>query len=157
MIPISEKTSLSADKTAKLIQILVDLKNRNVELPKQILESINSPTLVNDIDTFLRTNSTYENSNEVEFVTVKAIVESYPEFLATEFLGALPIHCAARFAHVSKKYLKLYVDIGLEHEIGGKHNRGGLLVSDEGCPSPLFMIEDPEKLAQGHSVGSPTN
>ena len=78
MIQITSSTSLSIEKTAKLFQSLVDLKQENVELPAQILESMNAlqEKFMEDMDTFLHTAQIYEHGNDAELNTVKAIVET---------------------------------------------------------------------------------
>ena len=46
----------------------------------------------------------------------------------------------------SKKYLKLYTDVGIKFNVGGKDSRGGLLVPDDGGLTPLHSTRHPEML-----------
>ena len=174
MIPFttSTSTSLSIEKTANLLQNLVNLKEQNVELPEQISKSMDAlldaqQTLVKDVDSYLQSYKTYKNEDE-NYVIVKPIVESSPEFLATSTTGIIyPIHNAATIATPScHNYLKLFIDVGLKHNVGGKDSRGGLasqrgeMVDDVALRQiehyeifemlremnpPLFYIEDIQK------------
>ena len=138
MIPISiaSSTILSAEKTTKLLSNLLELKDkRNVELPDQISESINrlikaQKSLVEKIDDYLHRPSSFTNEDNID--TVTTIVQTCPEFLATknEWIGDLPCHSAAAAAtNSAHKYLLLFAEVGLQHSIGGKDSRGGLLTS----------------------------
>ena len=153
MIPIAPSTTLSMEKAAQLVQSLVELKDRNVDLPKKLLGSINAfqdaqNTFVKEIDTYLNPSFLppdekfiYENEDEIEFVAVKTIVELCPEFLATtNSYGSLPCHNVTS----SKKYFKLFIGLGCEHNIGSKSSRGGLLIPDKGGRNALHSIQHPE-------------
>ena len=105
MIPITSSFPISIEKTAKLVQRLVDLNEKeNVDIPEQIANSVNAlieaqATLIKEIQEFFGgffyKKNIYENENEMDFKTAKAIVESYPQFLAVENSGWLPIRHAA--------------------------------------------------------------
>ena len=95
MIPIADSTSLSIERTAKLLQDLVDLKDKNTKLPQKLTKSINclldaQQVFLKDIDTYLHSNHKYK----LEILT--AIVEPNPEFLATKDRnGRLPCRVEA--------------------------------------------------------------
>ena len=170
MIPIASSTSLSIAKTSQLLQTLLELKNRkSMDLPQQITKSMNlllhaQQRFVKDIDTYLHENSIYDNEmdngkkHEMEYVTVKTIVESNPEFLAVQDkYGRLPCHWAAMFAtEYSNRYFKLYIDIGCRYNIGGEDSRGGLLVPNH-CQSQnaFHYIEDPAMLEMLRQMNPP--
>ena len=149
-------TSLSIEKTAdKLLQTLIELKEQNVELPDCLSKLMNDhledqEKFVEGIHKYLHTR--FRNNgpqNEMEFITVKAIVESCPELLATKhhYYESLPVYSAARTSHsteLSKKCFKLLIDVGLQHNIGGKDSRGGLLVPDKNGKNALHNIMKPE-------------
>ena len=166
MIPIASSPSLSNEKTAQLLQILTVLKDDKVPLPPKLSESFNAvldakktlaedsrvndavqgaqQTLIKETYDFLR--HTVDIEDEAIFLSTKTIVETCPEFLATkDNFGKLPIHHAVFCATASfSKYFKLYIDVGLKHEIGGKDMRGGLLEkSFSGCVG-LNYVRDPE-------------
>ena len=173
-------TSLSTEKSSNLLQSLVGLKDRNVDLPEEILKSVNNAlqdkdkeTLVKDIDFYLHVPMNYKDDNDMKFMTLKTIVELCPEFLATkDFIGRLPIDNAAQYAtQSSNRYLKLYIDVGLKHNIGGEDARGSLVMPDkedyvalrdirhheifemlQQMSPPLFYVEDIQKFHLLHNA-----
>ena len=177
MIPITDSTSLSIERTAKLLQSLVDFKDKNVELPEMLRESVDhlldaQQTFLKNIDTYLHS----DHKDELEILT--AIVEPNPEFLATkDWSGMLPCHIeASKKTKSSYKNLKLYAEIGRKHNIGGEEMRGGLLTTyhnkrntlhffvhtepfellRETSP-PSFYIEDVQKYQLLHCAASRCN
>jgi hypothetical protein len=172
MIVISNETTLSIDKVAKLLQKLVDLKEhpRN-ELPDKIESSVKKildaqKKFVEEIDEYMHGI----DHDEDDLETVKTVGETCPEFLATmDKDGDLPIHCSVSNRSLCSTYVPLLANIGCKNGIGGKEGRGGLLVKnkvDQGyhvlkiltfCPStgvfnalrdtspPLFCTEDVSK------------
>ena len=72
--------------------------------------------------------------------TVKTIIETCPELLATkDGNGMLPIHSASTSDNVYNElevYIPLLAEVGMKYEVGGKEGRGGLLISD-GSYNPL--------------------
>ena len=151
MIPIATSTNLSIEKTAQLLQSLVDLKNQqNLKLPDDLTKSVNAllnaqQSFVEEIDNFLHKENLYaDGEDEMEYKTVKTIVDSFPEFLAAKNMwGYIPLHHAAEHTELNapNKYIKLFIDVGCKHNIGGKDSRGGLLV-----PSDVEDIENVEDL-----------
>ena len=153
MIPITSSFPISIEKTAKLVQRLVDLNEKeNVDIPEQIANSVNAlieaqATLIKEIQEFFGgffyKKNIYENENEMDFKTAKAIVESYPQFLAVENSGWLPIrHAAYSEGAFSNKYFKLYLDLGLKYNIGGKYARGGLVTNENERGNPIQLISE---------------
>ena len=124
MIPISSSTSLSIENSAKLLQSLVDLEDKNVELPKKLAKCVDDfldaqQTFLREIDEFLHDyNDEDDSENKLEIL--KTIVEPYPEFLATMDEDTfLPCHCEAlKKPESSYSALKLYAEIGRKHNIG---------------------------------------
>ena len=168
MIPIASSTYLSNKRTAELLQSLIDLKDQNVDFPIQISESIEAyannaqQIFLSEIDDYLHGScreydiiyNNHEDEDEMNFKIVKTIVESYPEFLATmDPYGCLPCHYAARFDNAL--YLKLYIDVGIKHGIGGEDMRGGLYVSD-GIDDTLCTIKDSELLEMLRQMTPPS-
>ena len=141
MIPINNAegpTPLSIEKTAKLLQALVDLKNSSESepLPRKIENAVNNlmsaqTTFVEEIDTFLHTRESYDDGKNVN--TVTAMIETCPELLATKDglqIPRLPIHVAA-MNNTSKgleTFVPLLARVGVQYEVGGKEARGGLLI-----------------------------
>ena len=162
MIPISSSTNLSIEKTAKLLQNLVDLKNnnKNIEynIPEDISESIDNlleaqQLFLKEIDDYLHRPSNFKHIDNIE--TVSTIVNTCPEFLATKDEGGwLPCHAAARAkctihsnsnsnSNSSYKHLLLFAGIGCDLDIGGKDKRGGLLMPNDFGWNTLHLIRDP--------------
>ena len=138
MIPIASSTSLSIEKSAKLLKSLVDLKHKNGKLPEMLTNIVVDHDLrfggrkqkfLNEIDNYLHSNSNDEEDLEI----LTAIVQPNPEFLATKDRnGMLPCHCKTwKGTKSAYKAFKLFVEIGHKHNIGGEKMRGGLLVPDE--------------------------
>ena len=153
MIPIEEMlTTVSFDRTAKLLQKLVELRSKgdNV-LSEKISESVDNflkaqEIFLSEIDYYLHQESTFAVEDNIE--TVSTIVQTCPEFLATGDENEwLPIIYAAKEASGSAhKYLKLFADIGIQYSIGGDESRGGMFISRDdafGC-TPLHFIQDPK-------------
>ena len=88
MIPIASTTTLSIEKTATLLQKLLDLSTeQNVELPNFVSSKVNrllkeQQKFVKDIDNYLQFTPHFADKNGLE--TIITIVETYPEFLATK-------------------------------------------------------------------------
>ena len=169
MIPITSSTTLSIEKTAKLLQNLINLKNkRSIHLPEGISRYVDSllqaqQILVQKIDDYLHQPEHFGDKDKFE--TVSTIVKTCPEFLATQYFGRLPCHCAvASVSKSSLKYLRLIANVGFQHKVGGNKMRGGLLMfKDAGCNlfqmitdirvfnvlknhnPPLFHIDDVQK------------
>ena len=150
MIPIASSTTLSIEKTSKLLQNLVNLRNNsNAELPERISTRIDyllkaQEMLVHEIEEYLCQPTNYENENHME--TITTVIQTCPEFLATKDKhGWLPCHQAAHVGSSSaNKYLLLFADIGYQHNIGGEKSRGGLLVRDDQQFHSLAFISDPK-------------
>ena len=130
MIPITESLNLSCDETGRLVQKLLDLKSKHngIEFDDRTEECLDEfvkskDKLVKAIDDFMHYDDTFISEN---IETVTAIVEMCPKVLASEGgEGWLPIHCACG----SEEFVPLLADFGIQHEIGGKETRGGLLVA----------------------------
>ena len=177
MIPITDSTTLSIEKTAKLIQSLVDLKDKNVELPWKLAKCVDDvldtqQTLLKEIDDLLHDhNEAKDNEDRLEIL--KTIVEPNPEFLATkDEYGRIP--CAVEICRETKpsfSALKLYAEVGYKHNVGGEGKRGGILVPDnyyftalqhietveplkvlQETTPPLFFIEDVQKHTLFHAA-----
>ena len=152
MIPISTLTTLSIEKAAKLVQNLVDLRDkRNVDLPEDISKSLESllkahTKFTKDIDQYMQTDN-FEDEDNIEIVST--IVETCPEFLATKdkYTGRIPCHLAAEAASNSAhNYLLLFARLGLQHQIGGTDKRGSLLVETTYGDNALHHVIDPTVL-----------
>ena len=166
MIPITPKTTLSLEKTAKLAQKLIDLtENQNLELPDDLQGQFENYLnfqycFVRDIDKYLHQQRHYEDEEHIEVIAT--IVETCPEFLATEYKydDVIPCHTAANMATSSAyNHLLTFLDIGLQYSIGGEDSRGGLLrhgslrcIRDpevfeamRNHDPPLFYVEDVQK------------
>ena len=79
MIPIASSTSLSIEKSAKLLQSLVDLKDKNLKLPKKLAKSVHGllnaqRVLLKEIDDLLHDPSK-KDDNEDNLDLLKIIVE----------------------------------------------------------------------------------
>ena len=162
MIPISSSTTLSIDKTARLLQNLVDLRNkRETNLPNHILKSVDNllkaqQKFVKQTDIYLHDPNLYLAADDDDIETVKTIVQIHPEFLATQDRnGYLPCNhlgltglCTNSF----HKHLVLFAHIGYHHNIGGRDRRGGLLVPTIFDSNTLHLINDSRlfKLLQNH-------
>ena len=87
MIPITSSTTLSIEKTAKLLQNLIDLRDKgNLAFPEKISKGIDSlveaqQKFVQGIDDYLHESESFEYEDDIEMVTT--IVQTCPEFLAT--------------------------------------------------------------------------
>ena len=149
MIPITSATTLSIEKTATLLQKLLDLRNeQNVELSGFISSRVDKlvkeqQQFVEDIDEYLQIRPHFANESEIE--TITTIVETCPEFLATQEKGRLPCFKAAEASlSVNTKYLLSFAQLGLKHGIGGKGSRGGLLIEDDKGTRALKKVRDPD-------------
>lgn len=149
MIPITSSTTLSIEKTAKLLQNLIDLRDKgNLAFPEKISKGIDSlveaqQKFVQGIDDYLHESESFEYEDDIEMVTT--IVQTCPEFLATrDRYEYLPCHYAAGFEEInpSPKYLPLFANIGYKHAIGGENSRGGLLVCDRCNNNALRYVND---------------
>lgn len=103
--------------------------------------------LEKQIDRFFRNQSMYEGDDELLFKIVKIVVDLCPEFLATWTSDhrEIPLHLAAMYAKPSLyKYLELFINIGLKHNIGGEKSRGCLLMPNKYGTNALEMIKHPE-------------
>ena len=149
MIPIASSTTLTIEKAAKLLQNLVDWDhNSNVGLPMEISNSVNrflraQQRFAKDIDDYMHNVRHFSSEDSIEMVT--EIVETCPEFLATQDEDSwLPCHIVANKATSSAhKYLLLFARIGHQYEIGGERKRGSLLVETDGDYNALHYISDP--------------
>ena len=131
MIPITESLNLSCDETCRLVQKLLDLKSKHngIEFDYEIEECLDEfvkskDKFVKAIDAYMHYEDTFVSEN---IETVTAIVETCPKVLASkggEELRHLPIFSAC----TSAQFAPLLADFGIQHEIGGKETRGGLLV-----------------------------
>ncbi len=138
--PITTETSLSIDKTAKLLQALVDLSGGEggggEGLPEVIQKCVDNvldaqKKLVKQIDEYLHS----KKRGLEEFNVVSSIIETCPEFLATKSddeYESLPVR---RFAYSKNeeavvKYVPLLAEVGRKHGVGGEEARGGLLVKN---------------------------
>ena len=142
--PITENnTILSIDKTAKLLQVLVDLAggeggtNLKQKLPENIQKRVDKvlnaqKQLVKEIDVYM--HSQHREVDEIEVVS--SIIETCPEFLATrsnDQVKSLPIvffACSVNEEAV-RKYVPLLAEVGRKHGVGGEGARGGLLVKNK--------------------------
>ena len=99
MILIASSTDFSIEKTAQLLRNLVNIRNRNVDLPEEISTGVNNllkaqEAFMKDIDHYLHESSINLDEDHIESITT--IVETCPEFLATkDEHGRLPCHIAA--------------------------------------------------------------
>ena len=75
MIAITSKTTLSLEKTGKLVQKLLDLtENQNLELPDDLQAQFGNYLnfqycFVRNIDRYLHEHSNYEDEEHIEVVT----------------------------------------------------------------------------------------
>lgn len=150
MIPITPYTNVSIEKTARLLQNLVDLEsNRNVHLPDHIGRSLDDllkaqQTFLQRIDEYMHERSSFEREDSIEVVST--IVETCPEFLATTDMdGRLPCRVAAHKASSSShRYLLMFAEVGCHYNIGGEESRGGLLTPTNHGHNALHFIRDPK-------------
>ena len=129
---ISSATSLSIGKTTKLLQSLVDLKAQNVELPDQISKNIDHAfkggteqqsylwkTLVDFCTltkfTLMKTKWNTWLQKQLLDYTLNSLLQ------LSSMRSTLPCHFATELSH---NYLKLLIEIGMKHNIGGKDSRG---------------------------------
>ena len=119
--PITGKTTLSIEKTTNLLRTL----------PKGFIgEVLNEPNkLVEKLDKYM--HALHHRVDEID--VVKSIIETCPEFLATEGndgFKALPIRFFACSTNeeVVLTLVPLLAEVGRKHGIGGEEERGGLLV-----------------------------
>ena len=126
-------THLSIQKTATLLQNLVDFKAQtDIEFPSIIDKCVSElldaqSAFVKQIDKYMHCND--RDVDEVE--TMKIIIETCPDFMATKNEdGDLPIHCSAYDDLSFHIFVPLLADMGRRHGIGGVDGRGGLLVVD---------------------------
>jgi hypothetical protein len=141
MIPINDRgetTPLSIDKTAKLLQALLDLNDSNESdsscLPPEVEKAVEDLMLaqkmfVKQIDKFLHKTESYDEGKNVD--TIATMIELCPELLATKdpVRYQLPICKAAMNKTIRGKetFVPLFARVGVQYEVGGKEARGGLL------------------------------
>jgi ankyrin repeat protein len=82
-----------------------------------------------------------EKRNVSEVKTVERIIKDGPYYLSVKDEdGDLPIHTAAMDGSSFPTFIPLLAKAGIQHGVGGKKGRGGLLVQDhEGCNSLSSM------------------
>lgn len=74
MISLTDSTSLSIEKTAKLLQSLLDLRDRKVKLPEMLAESVNDlieaqEAFLKEIDYFLHDMEDHDNEDKLEILS----------------------------------------------------------------------------------------
>ena len=144
---IPSPTILSLQQTATLLQNLVNQQNKNseikndddgssVDLPEHIEKSINKffnahKEFVKSIDEYLHLMDSNPEEKEIE-ETVSTIVETCPQFLATEDNTKLiPLSCfgLCHSGNCHPKYISLLAQAGRRLGIGGERGRGGLILT----------------------------
>jgi ankyrin repeat protein len=79
--------------------------------------------------------------NVSEVKTVERIIEESPYYLTVKDVdGDLPIHTAARDGSSFPTFIPLLAMVGIQHGVGGKGGKGGLLVQDHRRRSPLSLM-----------------
>ena len=144
---ITTATGLSIDKTATLLQNLIDLRTQtDIALPSIIEECVAG--LLDEQSIFARQIDEYmhckkRDVNEVEIV--KVIIDTCPGFMATkDTRGRLPVHCSALDHSSSSTFVPLLAYAGRQHGIGGTDGRGGLVEKSHGNANLLqYMSRDP--------------
>ena len=147
MIEIEQpSTPLSIEKTAKLLEKLVDMRSKkSVRLPDIISKNVDKllsaqRTFVKEIDNYLHKVSSFKDEDD-SIETISTVVQTCPEFLATvDENGSLPCLFAASAA--IRNYFMLFAHIGHQYNIGGKCARGGLLYLNYEGENALQCIED---------------
>ena len=127
------RMTISDEKQEELIQKLVDLRdNQNMALPEKITAAFDDrKKFVQIIDEYLcQPNNLVKDDY---FDAIKTIIETCPEFLQpTRRRSMLPIHEATRVIMVrgpnsGLKFMLLFANVALRHDIEGKESRGYLL------------------------------
>ena len=129
----NRRMTISDEKQEELIQKIIDFRdNQNMALPEKITEALdNRKKFVHNIDDYMCHPNNFLKDDY--FDLIKTMIETCPEFLQpTVFRSMLPIHHAtmvimARGPNSGLKFMLLFANVALRHDIEGKESRGYLL------------------------------